>query len=116
MKRIYLLNQGNTRMHKLTSFSDGGHGWLSCKLDLIRQLDLINDISGFSYVKGKSVYLEEDCDATKVVEKLKTLNFSFKLVEGRFQQYSRIRGYDSYSKKGLDNEIQDILTTNESSE
>ena len=43
--------------------SDPGHGWLAVKLSEIKMLGIETDISEFSYIKGKTAYLEEDCDA-----------------------------------------------------
>jgi hypothetical protein len=43
-------------------YSDSSHGWLAVKLQLLEDLGLVNSISEFSYIKGKSVYLEEDGD------------------------------------------------------
>jgi hypothetical protein len=51
--------------------SDSGHGWLAVKLDLIRELGLASQISVYSYMKGKTAYLEEDSDATKFVNAFK---------------------------------------------
>lgn len=42
--------------------SDPGHGWLAVKKREIEALG-ITGISAYSYVKGNTVYLEEDCDA-----------------------------------------------------
>ena len=45
-------------------YSDSGHGWLAVKRQELENLGLVNAISHYSYVKGKTVYLEEDRDAT----------------------------------------------------
>jgi hypothetical protein len=58
-------------MKKFNFHSDAGHGWLAVKFDLLRELNLLNDISEFSYIKGKTVYLEEDCDAGKFINAFK---------------------------------------------
>lgn len=41
---------------------DPGHGWLQVPSTLIKLLGLTSKISGYSYVKGDDVFLEEDCD------------------------------------------------------
>ena len=87
-------------MIKLTSFSDAGHGWLSCKIELINQLGLADKITRFSYINGKSVYLEEDCDAETLIVKLHELKMPFKIVAGKWQQYSRIRNFKPYQFRG----------------
>ena len=43
--------------------SDPGHGWLAVKRKELIKLDIIDSISEYSYQKGDTVYLEEDCDA-----------------------------------------------------
>lgn len=47
---------------KLTQFSDGGHSWLAVKRKLLIKLNILEKISGYSYQKGETVYLDEDCD------------------------------------------------------
>jgi hypothetical protein len=49
-----------TKTFKL--YCDSGHSWLAVKRQLLEDLGLINSISEFSYVNGKTVYLEEDGD------------------------------------------------------
>ena len=48
-------------------YSDPSHGWLAVKRQLLRDLKIINDISSYSYQRGKTVYLEEDSDAQKFI-------------------------------------------------
>lgn len=43
-------------------YQDSGHGWLAVKVKLLEDLGLTNKITQFSYVNGKTVYLEEDLD------------------------------------------------------
>jgi len=50
---------------KVTEHTDGGHGWLAVKRSLLIDLDALRFISAYSYQKGSTVYLEEDCDAAK---------------------------------------------------
>ena len=45
-------------------FADPGHGWLQVSTADSRELDLMDKISPYSYRKGTTVYLEEDCDAS----------------------------------------------------
>jgi len=47
---------------------DPGHGWLEVTLADINVVDLIvSAISRYSYRKGTTFYLEEDCDAGKFI-------------------------------------------------
>jgi len=42
-------------------YSDPGHSWLRVKKEEIKSIK--DEISSYSYMNGKYVYLEEDCDA-----------------------------------------------------
>jgi hypothetical protein len=52
---------------KLKSFSDGGHGWLAVKRELLIELGILEKITSYSYQKKDTVYLEEDQDVTTFV-------------------------------------------------
>jgi hypothetical protein len=99
-------------MIKITNFSDGGHSWFSVKRKLLIELDILNQISSYSYQKGTMVYLEEDCDWQIFVNTY--LDKSFKIVtpENRFNlvmlsfkfkdsysKYSPVRNYEAFSSK-----------------
>jgi hypothetical protein len=43
-------------------YADAGHGWLAVKEQELYDLDIFSEITSFSYIKGKTVYLEEDWD------------------------------------------------------
>ena len=80
---------------------DAGHGWLACKLSLLEQLGIAGNISSFSYIRGGTVYLEEDCDASKLVESLENLSIPYEIVNARkpgqrWPDRSPIRGYACY--------------------
>ena len=51
--------------------SDSGHGWLAVKLGEIKMLGIESDITEYSYIKGKTAYLEEDCDAMTFINAAK---------------------------------------------
>ena len=46
----------------LVFHEDSGHGWLQVPHELIDQLGIKKDISGYSYRDDLNAYLEEDCD------------------------------------------------------
>ena len=53
-------------MNKQRTFvlhSDPGHAWLAVPMSYLLQLGIAGEISSFSYMKGRTAYLEEDCDA-----------------------------------------------------
>jgi hypothetical protein len=43
---------------------DAGHGWIAVKRKELERLGILNKITNYSYQRGGTVYLEEDCDAT----------------------------------------------------
>jgi hypothetical protein len=78
--------------------SDAGHGWVAVPLKLLADLKLIDKISGCSYIKGKTVYLEEDCDAEVFVSAWKAQGNQF-LFNEKYSDRSAIRSYPSYNKQ-----------------
>lgn len=55
---------------KIKFYSDPGHGWGAVKRKVIDDLGIGNKISFYSYQKGSTVYLEEDCDLPALVTAL----------------------------------------------
>ena len=50
-------------------YNDPGHGWIEVQWTDLKALNLNpTDFSRYSYRKGNTFYLEEDCDASKFVE------------------------------------------------
>lgn len=83
---------------KFKHYSDPGHGWVAVKRKLIVELGLLNAISPYSYQKGGTVYLEEDCDAYKVLDKLNFLGVKVKVdIKEQSERSSPIRSYDRFS-------------------
>lgn len=82
-------------MLKLKSFSDSGHGWLGIKRKDI-PTSILSKISDFSYQRGAMVYLEEDCDASLLVNYLKSQNIPFEIVKMKYSHRSPIRSYESF--------------------
>ena len=81
---------------KLFFHNDAGHGWLAVPRKLIKELGIEEKISAFSYIRGKTVYLEEDDDCFCFFEAIKEAGRAFLLVE-KYKVRSPIRGYDFYS-------------------
>ena len=89
---------------EFTFFSDPGHGWLKVKKDLLEKLNIHNDVTSYSYMKGDFAYLEEDCDVTLFYNALITSGMSELDVKQLFQSMeqkhtdrtSAIRRYESY--------------------
>jgi hypothetical protein len=76
--------------------SDPGHGWLAVKLSDLKMLGIESEISSYSYVKGKTAYLEEDCDASLFIKAAKARGIDVEVREGPQRDRSPIRSFQSY--------------------
>ena len=79
--------------------SDPGHGWLAVKLDELKMLGIETKITPFSYVKGKTVYLEEDCDMSEFITAAKAKGIEVEVREGPQRDRSPIRSFRSYNSE-----------------
>ena len=61
-------------------YSDPGHGWLHVKLDELVELGIADKISGYSYIRGNTVYLEEDCDMSTFMNAMEAKGVQIKLA------------------------------------
>ena len=77
--------------------SDPGHGWLAVKEKELEALGLLDKISGYSYVKGKTVYLEEDCDAALFFNAYQAVFDKRPAYRESFLERTPIRYYERYS-------------------
>jgi hypothetical protein len=90
-------------MNTLTSltykfYSDPGHGWLQVKLDELVELGIQDKISHYSYIKGDTVYLEEDCDMSTFMNAMEAQGITVKLAFiNEREQDSFIRKLRKYS-------------------
>jgi hypothetical protein len=82
---------------KITYFNDGGHGWYSVKRSKLESMGVLSKVSGFSYQKGGSVYLEEDCDAGLFFNALtEEEKQSIKVIDS-YSPRSPVRSYERFS-------------------
>ena len=81
---------------KIKFYADPGHGWAAVKLDVLDKLGIADKISSYSYVNGKTVYLEEDCDLGILLNSLEANGISVEFDEKHTNKYSHIRNYDRY--------------------
>lgn len=51
-------------LHNYNMYKDPGHGWLEVPFHELVTLEIYDEISNYSFVKGTKVFLEEDCDAS----------------------------------------------------
>lgn len=83
-------------MSKYYFHSDSGHGWLAVKRAELERLNLLDKISSFSYEKGLTVYLEEDCDASKFIQAKTDLGEEISIRDS-YVENSPIRNYQRFS-------------------
>jgi hypothetical protein len=81
---------------KIKFYSDPGHGWGAVKRKVLFDLGIADKISSFSYQKGDTVYLEEDCDLSTLVTTLATKGTVIKYVEKHTDNRSPIRSYECF--------------------
>ena len=77
-------------------YADPGHGWGAVKRKVLDQLGIADKITAFSYQKGQTVYLEEDCDLSTLVTALALKGETVQYKEKHTNKYSPIRSYDRY--------------------
>ncbi|OLV15363.1 hypothetical protein [Deinococcus marmoris] len=83
-------------MHKnLIWTNDPGHAWLAVPRTDLRALGIEARITGYSYVRGDTVYLEEDLDAGTYLEAAKGAGWTVETTEENVN-WTPIRGYASY--------------------
>jgi len=85
---------------KIKFYSDPGHGWAAVKRKFLDELAITDKISTYSYQRGKTVYLEEDCDFSVLINALKARGDTFEIVEKHTDNTHPIRSYDYYRKNG----------------
>jgi hypothetical protein len=81
----------------LNFYEDPGHGWLAVPLALLDRLDLLDKVSGYSYMRGRLAHLEEDCDYSLFAAAMRDAGLAFSVREHRTDNRSRVRGYQSFS-------------------
>lgn len=81
---------------KLHFWHDPGRGWLKVPRDLLIQLNILDQISRYSYQHGNFVYLEEDCDARKFMEAAKVAGLTVTMNRHYTKRPSWIRKYEGF--------------------
>jgi len=81
----------------LRFYNDPGHGWLAVKVQYLIDLGIADKITNFSYLKGKTAYLEEDVDVGTFVEAAKEAGIEIKMTSGAWtNNNSPIRSYPRF--------------------
>ena len=79
-----------------TIHTDPGHGWLETTIEEIERLNIHNQISTYSYRKGDTVFLEEDCDLTTFVRAKESVNEAFNYIVLHLNRDHWIRSLPCY--------------------
>ena len=80
-------------MKQFKFYSDPGHGWCAVKRKLLSELGILASVTRYSYERGETVYLEEDCDASKLFNALIEQKIRYKVIESYSDKDSPIRSY-----------------------
>ena len=81
---------------KLNYFTDPGHGWVSVKLQTLKDLGIADKVSTYSYMRGSSAYLEEDCDLGLLFATCDAIGLKIDLNTKHTNKRSPIRSYAAY--------------------
>ena len=93
-------------MKTLEFYSTPGHGYLKVPLQLLRELQISQLISGYSYIDNKdNVYCEEDCDMAIVCTRMKLDNIDFSIIEHYVDEDDDFSFTDQFDKYHGDEEI-----------
>ena len=76
--------------------TDAGHGWFGVKRDALAALEILEQVSHYSYTRGATVYLEEDCDAALYFSAVRARLGRDPEYITKYADRSPIRSYDSY--------------------
>lgn len=83
---------------KFNVYTDPGHAWCKVPRSLLVKLNIADKVTAYSYQRGDSVYLEEDCDLSLLVQALRDKGKTVQFKEFHTNKSSKIRAYDRYRK------------------
>ena len=81
----------------LSYFTDPGHGWVGVKIQVLKNLGIADKVSHYSYMRGASAYLEEDCDLGLLYTTCDALGIKIDLLPKHTNNRSPIRSYATYN-------------------
>lgn len=84
---------------KFNYYQDPGHGWAAVPVSLLAALDIIDQISSYSYARGNTAYLEEDRDLAIFFNAYRAkYKFDPMLISKHSDKRSPIRSYNSFGR------------------
>ena len=78
-------------------YQDAGHGWIAVKIKDIFDLGIQHKISQYSYIRGMTAFLEEDCDAPEFTSAWRAKHGDFKVEFKHQGDKSYIRYCDRWT-------------------
>jgi hypothetical protein len=85
------------RTYKL--HTDPGHGWLAVSIKELNELGIADKITGYSYVKGRMAYLEEDCDLATFFTAYRAKHGVDPVYTESFRERTFVRNCEPYSQQ-----------------
>lgn len=86
---------------KIVVYTDPGHGWAAVKKSKLVELGIADKVSSYSYERGETAYLEEDCDLSLLVGALKANGITPVWVDKHTDRRHPIRSYATYKKPAI---------------
>jgi hypothetical protein len=83
-------------MKPIVYYTDPGHGWFAVKRAELAELGILGQVSHYSYQRGRTVYLEEDCDATLYFTAHKAAGTVPPYIEKHTDKRHPIRSYATF--------------------
>jgi hypothetical protein len=77
-------------------YHDDNNGWLAVKFKLLQELGIADKISKGSYIKGQTVYLDEDVDMPIYIDAQKDRGITVNAVSIGHGKRSIVRNYTIY--------------------
>lgn len=81
---------------KFKFYEDASHGWVAVPRELLKKYCVAGLISAFSFERGDTVYLEEDCDAPAFIAAARAAGQSVELESITADFHSFIRSCAPY--------------------
>ena len=85
-----------SKKRKYIKIEDSAHSWTRVSIAEAKRLGVINNISESSYMRGRYIFLEEDCDAPLFFEAKKRKKEKY-IIDNKFVMGTNIRNYERFA-------------------